>query len=198
MQTFLPWPDFRASARDLDVQRLGKQRVETLQLLQSRLRYLQRQAYGGEFKNQIPGWYHHPARHMWHEHEPLLAVYGYAICDEWTARGYKDTCREQISLVLQAIVGFQDEINMPCHVVPAWFIDDRLFESHRAALLRKNPEHYASYKGTCDPELDYFWPTEDYPHIHCTDLFGADWHKGFTHQIGDLFEEVSKQVAEAS
>ena len=33
MQTFLPFPDFVASARSLDRLRLGKQRVETLQIL---------------------------------------------------------------------------------------------------------------------------------------------------------------------
>ena len=33
MQTFLPYPDFARSARVLDRKRLGKQRVETLQVL---------------------------------------------------------------------------------------------------------------------------------------------------------------------
>lgn len=32
MQTFLPYPDFRQSAKVLDRARLGKQRVECLQL----------------------------------------------------------------------------------------------------------------------------------------------------------------------
>ena len=35
MQTFLPYEDFRASARVLDRQRLGKQRVEAKQILQA-------------------------------------------------------------------------------------------------------------------------------------------------------------------
>jgi hypothetical protein len=35
MQTFLPYPDFRKSAEVLDRQRLGKQRVEGLQLINS-------------------------------------------------------------------------------------------------------------------------------------------------------------------
>lgn len=37
MQTFLPYADFRASAHVLDRQRLGKQRVETLQIMQALL-----------------------------------------------------------------------------------------------------------------------------------------------------------------
>ena len=33
MQTFLPYPDFARSAQALDMRRLGKQRVEVLQIL---------------------------------------------------------------------------------------------------------------------------------------------------------------------
>ena len=42
MQTFLPYPDFAASAAALDTRRLGKQRVEALQVL----RALTRVTYG--------------------------------------------------------------------------------------------------------------------------------------------------------
>lgn len=35
MQTFLPYPDFAESASVLDRQRLGKQRVETLQVMKA-------------------------------------------------------------------------------------------------------------------------------------------------------------------
>jgi Pyrimidine dimer DNA glycosylase len=37
MQTFLPYPDFVACARVLDSRRLGKQRVEALQILRALL-----------------------------------------------------------------------------------------------------------------------------------------------------------------
>ncbi len=63
MQTFLPYPDFEASARVLDDRRLGKQRVEALQVL----RALTRAQYG---------WKHHPAVRMWAGHEEALAAYG--------------------------------------------------------------------------------------------------------------------------
>jgi hypothetical protein len=52
VQTFLPYPDFRSTARVLDQRRLGKQRVEALQVL----RGLIRPGYG---------WRHHPAVKMW-------------------------------------------------------------------------------------------------------------------------------------
>ncbi|MCW2903762.1 MAG: hypothetical protein JWO67_6027 [Streptosporangiaceae bacterium] len=48
MQTFLPYADFTATAQVLDPRRLGKQRVETLQVL----RGLTVTGYG---------WRHHPA-----------------------------------------------------------------------------------------------------------------------------------------
>ena len=35
MQTFLPYPDFARSARCLDNRRLGKQRVESYQILRA-------------------------------------------------------------------------------------------------------------------------------------------------------------------
>jgi len=48
MQTFLPYADFEAWARALDTKRLGKQRVETIQVVHG----LVRPDYG---------WRHHPA-----------------------------------------------------------------------------------------------------------------------------------------
>jgi hypothetical protein len=65
VQTFLPLPDFAESAAVLDRQRLGKQRVEVLQLL-------------GALTGQRPGWVNHPAARMWRGHERALARYGLA------------------------------------------------------------------------------------------------------------------------
>ena len=77
MQTFLPYPDFAASARVLDQARLGKQRVETLQALRALV---------------IPdyGWRQHPAIRMWMGYVPALTVYGLAMVSEWVSRGHAD------------------------------------------------------------------------------------------------------------
>src|SRR4029450_2243860 len=48
LQTFLPYPDFAASAQALDQRRLGKQRVEALQVLRG-------------LTTPGNGWGHHPA-----------------------------------------------------------------------------------------------------------------------------------------
>jgi len=90
LQTFLPFPEFAASARALDPRRLGKQRVEALQVL----RALTTPGYG---------WRHHPAVLMWKGHEEALGSYGVTVCRAWFVLGFADTCelklREESSLL---------------------------------------------------------------------------------------------------
>jgi len=135
MQTFLPYPDFKESARVLDNQRLGKQRVETLQILKA----LTLPEYG---------WKNHPATKMWRGFERYLVWYGLAICLEWRARGYKDTCLEKISAF---------EHGQPLSK-PKWIGDDAIHASHRSNLLRKDPQFYARYAWTEPHDLPYVWP----------------------------------------
>ena len=148
MQTFLPYPSFAASAAALDDRRLGKQRVEALQVL----RALTRTRYG---------WQRHPAVLMWRGHEEALAAYGLAVCDEWVRRGHADTCAGTIGVDLAA-AGFgpprtEAEIRA-AGLLPPWFGDERLHRSHRSALVRKDPEHYRPLFPDADPEVPYHWP----------------------------------------
>ena len=135
MQTFLPYPDFAASAAVLDQRRLGKQRVETLQIL----RALTRETYG---------WKHHPAVKMWCGYEPALVAYGLAMCDEWTSRGGADTCAVQISA---------EGPRPSVEDLPPWIGDAEFHRAHRSALLRKDPDHYATHFDEPD-DLPYVWP----------------------------------------
>ena len=135
VQTFLPYPDFAASAAVLDSRRLGKQRVETLQIL----RALTRETYG---------WKHHPAVKMWRGFEPALVAYGLAICHEWTERGGADTCAVQIA---------EEGPPPDAQNVPTWVGDEDFHRSHRSALLRKDPEFYSQYFDEPD-DLPYVWP----------------------------------------
>jgi len=136
MQTFLPYNDFKRSAQVLDRQRLGKQRVETLQLLK---------ALNGETK----GWVNHPAAKMWTGYENALVIYGVAICDEWIRRGYKDTCRDKI-------LAYRKDSAV---VVPRWLGEESIHASHRSNLLRKNPEFYGQYGWIEPDDLPYDWAT---------------------------------------
>ena len=134
MQTFLPYADFESTARVLDRQRLGKQRVECLQLLTA--------------INVGGGWSNHPAANMWRGYEQSLIDYGVVICDEWIRRGYKDTCRPLIRNFRYSF-----KLSGPPH----WLGDEAFHRSHRSNLTRKKPEHYSQF-WIEPPDLEYVWP----------------------------------------
>jgi len=136
MQTFLPFSDFVESARVLDYRRLGKQRVETKQLILA----LTQPKYG---------WKNHPAAKMWAGYVPLLAEYGRVMCQEWIDRGYNDS-------LLPFFCGF-DEVR-EARDVPAWLGDDAFHASHRSNLLRKDMEFYSQYGWSEGTDLPYVWP----------------------------------------
>jgi hypothetical protein len=133
MQTFLPYPDFVRTARVLDYRRLGKQRVETKQLILA----LTQPKYG---------WKNHPAAKMWVGHVPLLAEYGRVICQEWIDRGYNDS-------LLPFFSGFDDVT-----ALPPWLGDESVHASHRSNLLRKDMEFYSQWGWTDPIDLPYVWP----------------------------------------
>jgi hypothetical protein len=138
MQTFVPYgSDFVATARVLDRQRLGKQRVEAWQIVK---------AHTGEQK----GWRYHPATKMWDGYVPALCWYGIAMCDEWIARGYTDTLRDRF--VLQFLSEPSDDI-------PAWLDRDDVITSHRSNLIRKRPDIYGPIWPDLPDDLPYVWPT---------------------------------------
>lgn len=135
MQTFLPYPDFKKSVEVLDYKRLGKQRVETFQVLNILLE-----------RTATKGWINHPVTKMWRGYEAALQTYQNYTISEWIKRGYKNNMQFENILI---------EANMP-----KWFGDDRLHRSHRANLLRKDWNYYSRFFNE-DPELPYFWPTEE-------------------------------------
>ena len=146
MQTFLPYEDFTKSAQSLDYRRLGKQRVETLQLLA---------ALFGEKQ----GWRNHPAAKMWEGSEYWLVVYGLQICSEWTDRGYKDTCAEKIDSYRQKA------LQQGKTQYPSWLGDEAFHRSHRANLVRKNYEYYSPQFldiGDDDVDMEYIWPRNNF------------------------------------
>lgn len=148
MQTFLPYADFAKSAAALDRQRLGKQRVENLQIMKTLLT--------GQ------GWVNHPATRQWQGYELALLDYQLAICDEWSVvRGYKDTCADKtIELVQQHLprndvmtffmYGFYDK--------PTWLGHRPYHKSHQSNLLRKDQEFYGPQFPGVPADLNYVWP----------------------------------------
>lgn len=148
MQTFLPYPDFERSARALDAKRLGKQRVETIQVV----RALTRPGYG---------WANHPAVLMWQGFEEALGRYGFTCCDVWTGLGFGDTCAATIAEDLRAAgiatVRTEEEL-VAAGALPPWWGDEALHLSHRSALVRKNPDHYGPLFPDVPADLPYVWP----------------------------------------
>lgn len=151
MQTFLPYPSFAESARVLDTPRLGKQRVEALQLLRA---------------VTIPtyGWRHHPAAKMWRGYVPALAKYGVAMTDEWMARGHPGTVRPQLLLFAPEV----EELTQDQLELPPWLGDESFHLAHRSNLVRKDPEHYRANFGDVPDDLPYIWPAESRPGEHPT------------------------------
>lgn len=139
MQTFLPFPDFEESAFSLDSKRLGKQRVETLQIMSALL--------------TGKGWVNHPATKMWAGYEWSLLQYQEAVCDEWTRNGgYKDTCLAKTRALYHEHRG--DDRGHD----PWWLRLDSFHLSHQSNLIRKDSKYYAPQFPGVPPDLPYFWP----------------------------------------
>jgi len=152
MQTFLPYPDFAKSAAALDWRRLGKQRVEARQIIETLI---------GVSK----GWANHPAVKMWHGHEAALALYLKAIIEEWIRRGYRNEAQFVTVLddwhVAVHFGGRPGIVLGSCsgHITnPSWFGDEAFHASHRSNLLRKDPVRYGLLGWREPPDLPYVWP----------------------------------------
>ncbi|MFJ8143142.1 MSMEG_6728 family protein [Streptomyces sp. NPDC096013] len=152
MQTFLPYPGFTRSAAVLDPARLGKQRVEALQVL----RGLTVPGYG---------WRHHPAVRMWTGYEEALVRYSLHVCAVWVAEGRADTCAATVTADFArhrpgAAVRPQERL-AEAGELPPWPGDEAFHTSHRSALVRKAPEVYRPLFPDVPDDLPYVWPASD-------------------------------------
>ena len=130
MQTFLPYESFTKSAQVLDWRRLGKQRVEGMQIIKA-------------IENPKPqGWKNHPIVKMWTPYVPALKQYTNIIITEWIGRGYNNNME------------FYDIDNVE---YPDWLGDERFHASHRANLLRKDFDWYSQFKWIENSESPYVW-----------------------------------------
>jgi hypothetical protein len=148
VQTFLPYPDFAATAAVLDPRRLGKQRAETLQVLHGMT---------------VPeyGWRHHPVVKMWTGYAEALVRYGLQVCAAWRAGGRADTVAGTLTAEYGKRVRSQDDL-AAAGELPPWLGWDPLHHSHKSALLRKDPAYYRSRFGDeIADDLPYVWPVSD-------------------------------------
>tara|TARA_B100000214_G_scaffold168130_1_gene120744 strand:- start:413 stop:865 length:453 start_codon:yes stop_codon:yes gene_type:complete len=130
MQTFLPYESFNKSASVLDWRRLGKQRVEGMQIINA-------------INNPNPqGWKNHPATIMWTPYVDALKHYTNVMIREWISRGYNNNME------------IYDVNNM---VKPHWLGKEEFHSSHRANLLRKDYEYYSQFGWKENPKSPYVW-----------------------------------------
>lgn len=149
MQTFLPYAGFAESARVLDMRRLGKQRVEVLQIVNAL------------DKSQDKGWKNHPATKMWEGYPGQLIDYGQAICTEWIRRGYRDSIFNKLEDLRWHGLFLHYELDprtLGNDLPPPWLGDEAFHRSHQSNLIRKNPEFYAPLFPGVPADLDYIWP----------------------------------------
>lgn len=141
MQTFLPYPSFYDSLKVLDNKRLGKQRLEAMQLVNSTLKL-------AADPNTKVGWANHPARTMWRGYLDALKMYHNLAIQEWIIRGFKNTMKTyEVPEVI---------------TLPHWLGREDFHASHRSNLIRKDPIWYGQFGWTEPNNIEYVWPTSDY------------------------------------
>ena len=153
MQVFLPFGLTKRSMACLDSKRLGKQRVECLQILNA-------------LQGKSKGWRHHPATLMFRGAEEALKIMGDWAIAEWVKRGYKNNMEPFSNYPTGKWA------SVPQEFLPEWYSNKKLRtqvkESHRLNLMRKNFDYYSKYFfGTlthwrCTKEAaenaQYVWP----------------------------------------
>jgi Pyrimidine dimer DNA glycosylase len=137
VQTFLPYADFQKSVEVLDYRRLGKQRVETFQVLNILLE-----------RTPTKGWRNHPVTLMWTGYESALQLYQNITIREWVRRGYNNNMS-------------YEEIDPDTVIMPTWFGNEEFHRSHRSNLLRKDFSYYSQYFDEPN-DLEYYWPGVSY------------------------------------
>lgn len=153
MQTFLPYADFVKSAEVLDKKRLNKQILEGYQILKV-------------LNSDDPraAWRNHPAVKMWRGHEHYLYKYIMAMVNVANKHGIKTDKNMENLIALRNVT-----VKHWSRAIPAWLQDkvklNRLTESHRANLYRKDPEFYFEFQNDkanpCCDKCQYYWVTHN-------------------------------------
>lgn len=148
MQTFVPFASFVKSASSLDKKRLNKQLLEG------------RQIYNILSSGKRKGaWVNHPAVLMWRNRENALHSYLKAIKIECDSRGISTTKNwDAITQMHESNWDRGGKILMP-----EWWGDERVHQSHRNNLYIKDPDHYSQFsrdvRVACCDRCNYWWPT---------------------------------------
>lgn len=160
VNTFITSESLEECAKNLDNLRLGKQRVECIQLIS----FIENKDNKG-FRN-------HPILIMWSNNVDALKVYCNFMIREWIKRGFTNTI-ELYDLDESKIVFYKNiyneetklteiikpEIKDDSIVFPIWFNWKPLILSHQSSLLKKNFDYYSKIF-ICNEEFfnfGYIW-----------------------------------------
>lgn len=151
MQTFVPYADFAESAAVLDNKRLNKQLLEGRQIYSIL-----------SSKRTTGGWINHPAVKMWRNFDNALFSYLNAVKEECVIRGINT---EKNWNALEEMHNWNWDRG-PNLIMPPWWGDERVHQSHRNNLYVKDPEYYAQFANdkrvACCEKCNYFWPVANH------------------------------------
>lgn len=143
MQIFLPFSSISKSVKSLDYRRLGKQRVEALQVYTA-------------IHNRNYGWQNHPIVNMYRNYPDFIAHYHNMCISEWILRGYHNN---------MDLIKYNKK-----YEVPKWIGDEKFHKSHRLMLLKKTLEKDSWYFDifyndkndiTDIRNAEYYWPIKE-------------------------------------
>lgn len=133
----MPYNDFRKSLESLDRKRLGKQRVEAMQIVNVLT------------NPQKAGWRNHPAVKMWIGYEDALKLYHDTAIRVWIERKYNNSMK---------FLSTNDSPTMPW-----WMGNDDFHKSMRSRLIVKDRDYYIQQfpddEGFNDGK--YMWPVNE-------------------------------------
>jgi hypothetical protein len=155
MQTFLPFPNYNASAEVLDGRRLVCQLKECKQILTVHKKMHEERENPGTWPNI--GWHNHPAVRMWLGHEYALSCYMDAIFEECLNRGYKVEPYKY-----KEVFDWATRNDPKSLIIDPYWWGGSLHYTHRVKLCEKNWDHYSPlFPDVIDSDvgdLGYLWP----------------------------------------
>lgn len=148
VNTFCLDNDPKVCAKLLDYRRLGKQRVEAMQIIDA--------INSLESNDEKVAWKNHPAVKMWMHSDTkiqkqyLNALKYYLNCmiDEWVNRGYKNEMKHK--KVIEPVI------------MPWWFTNKYIQLTHKCSLMRKDEKYYSFLETDETKEnikYGYIWPS---------------------------------------
>lgn len=144
VNVFIPYDNFEVCARCLDNKRLYKQIVECKQILNA-------------IKGETKGYANHPATVMWKRYPHALRRYQISCIREWLNRRWMLDF-ETITDLDKRYAWKQGALTRDT-LMPHWWGDKDIHDSHKANLYRKDPEHYKQFNLGID--MPYVWVNDE-------------------------------------